>query len=110
MEGLLRDLAIDRPDQVWCADITYIPISQGFFYLVAVMDWATYHTTRQRPATAANQLDYVFASRGLPPKRAGVPPHDPEDVDDRRSVDRGAGVMVLQARVDAGAHTFATWG
>ena len=27
-------------DQVWCADITYIPVSDGFFYLVAVMDWA----------------------------------------------------------------------
>ena len=40
---LLRDLAIDRPDQVWCADITYIPVSQGFFYLVAVMDWASRH-------------------------------------------------------------------
>ena len=38
---LLRDLVIDRPDQVWCADITYLPVSQGFFYLVAVMDWAS---------------------------------------------------------------------
>ena len=40
---LLRDLTIDRPDQVWCADITYIPVSDGFFYLVAVMDWASRH-------------------------------------------------------------------
>ncbi len=38
---LLRDLVIDRPNQVWCADITYIPIREGFLYLVAVMDWAT---------------------------------------------------------------------
>jgi putative transposase len=36
---LLRDLAIDRPNQVWCADITYIPMAKGFVYLVAVMDW-----------------------------------------------------------------------
>lgn len=36
---LLRDLAIDRPNQVWCADITYIPLAKGFVYLVAVMDW-----------------------------------------------------------------------
>ena len=28
-----------RADHVWCADITYIPVTQGFFYLVAVMDW-----------------------------------------------------------------------
>ena len=36
---LLRDLFIDRPNQVWCADITYIPMAKGFVYLVAVMDW-----------------------------------------------------------------------
>jgi len=36
---LLRDLTIGRPDQVWCADITYIPMQRGFLYLVAVMDW-----------------------------------------------------------------------
>src|SRR5271165_2221848 len=36
---LLRDLTIDRPNQVWCADITYIPLAKGFVYLVAVMDW-----------------------------------------------------------------------
>jgi putative transposase len=36
---LLRGLAIDRPNQVWCADITYIPMAKGFVYLIAVMDW-----------------------------------------------------------------------
>jgi putative transposase len=36
---LLREIAIDRPNQVWCADITYIPIGRGFVYLVAIMDW-----------------------------------------------------------------------
>jgi putative transposase len=36
---LLRGLAIARPNQVWCADITYIPMAKGFVYLVAVMDW-----------------------------------------------------------------------
>jgi len=36
---LLKNLAIDRPNQVWCADITYIPMKQGWVYLVAVMDW-----------------------------------------------------------------------
>ncbi|MBK1660592.1 IS3 family transposase [Paracraurococcus ruber] len=38
---LLRDMAIDRPNQVWCVDITYLPMRRGFLYLVAVMDWAT---------------------------------------------------------------------
>src|SRR3954453_22587664 len=36
---LLRDLAIDRPNQAWATDITYIPMSKGFLYLVAIMDW-----------------------------------------------------------------------
>ena len=38
---LLRGLDIDRTDQVWCADITYIPMRRGFLYLVAIMDWAS---------------------------------------------------------------------
>jgi putative transposase len=36
---LLRNLTIDRPNQVWAADITYIPMRRGFVYLVAVVDW-----------------------------------------------------------------------
>lgn len=36
---LLRHLAIERPNQVWCADVTYIPMRRGFLYLVAIMDW-----------------------------------------------------------------------
>ncbi len=38
---LLRKLAIERPNHVWCADITYLPMRRGFLYLVAIMDWAT---------------------------------------------------------------------
>jgi putative transposase len=38
---LLRKLAIMRPNQVRCSDITYIPVKKGFLYLVAIMDWAT---------------------------------------------------------------------
>ena len=37
---LLRNLVIDRPDKVWCADITYIPMRRGFLYLVAIMERA----------------------------------------------------------------------
>lgn len=38
---LLRGMAIDRPDQVWATDISYIPMRKGFLYLMAIMDWAT---------------------------------------------------------------------
>ena len=38
---LLRHMVIDRPNQVWAADITYVPIGQGFLYLVAIIDWAS---------------------------------------------------------------------
>jgi putative transposase len=36
---LLRNLVIDRPNQAWSTDITYIPMAKGFVYLVAAMDW-----------------------------------------------------------------------
>lgn len=38
---LLNDLKIERPNQVWCSDITYIPMRRGFLYLMAIMDWST---------------------------------------------------------------------
>jgi len=41
---LLRNLKIDRPNQVWAMDITYIPMARGFVYLVAVVDWYTRRT------------------------------------------------------------------
>ncbi len=38
---LLRHLVIDRPNQVWATDITFLPMARGFVYLVAIIDWAT---------------------------------------------------------------------
>jgi putative transposase len=38
---LLRNLTIDRPNQVWATDLTYVPMKRGFVYLVAILDWAT---------------------------------------------------------------------
>lgn len=54
---LLRDLVVDRPNQVWCADITYIPMRRGFLYLVAVMDWATRKVLAWR---VSNTMDVEF--------------------------------------------------
>lgn len=54
---LLKGLAIERPDHVWCADITYIPVRRGFLYLVAIMDWATRHVLAWR---LSNTMDSRF--------------------------------------------------
>jgi putative transposase len=51
---LLRDLEIDRPNQVWCADITYIPMRRGFLYLVAIMDWASRKVLAWRVSNTIN--------------------------------------------------------
>ena len=48
---LLREMTIDQPNQVWCADITYIPMRRGFLYLVAIMDWHTRHVLSWRLST-----------------------------------------------------------
>jgi putative transposase len=54
---LLKGMAIDRPNRVWCADITYIPVQRGFLYLVAIMDWATRHVLSWR---LSNTMDASF--------------------------------------------------
>ena len=59
---LLRNLAVDRANQVWCADITYIPVSRGFLYLVAIMDWATRHVLSWR---LSNTMDAAFCVDAL---------------------------------------------
>ena len=59
---LLRDITIDRPNQVWAADITYIPMSRGFMYLVAVMDW---HSRKVLSFRLSNTLDADFCVEAL---------------------------------------------
>jgi putative transposase len=59
---LLRELAIDRPNQVWCADITYISMRRGFMYLVAVMDWATRRVLSWR---VSNSMEADFCIEAL---------------------------------------------
>jgi len=59
---LLRELAISRANQVWCADITYIPVQRGFLYLVAIMDWATRHVLAWR---LSNSMDARFCIEAL---------------------------------------------
>ena len=59
---LLRDIVVDRPNQVWCSDITYLPLRRGFLYLVAVMDWYSRHVLSWR---LSNSMDVEFCLAAL---------------------------------------------
>ncbi len=59
---LLRNLTVNRPNQVWCADITYIPLDKGHMYLVAVMDW---HSRYVLSWALSNSLDSSFCVEAL---------------------------------------------
>jgi putative transposase len=68
---LLRDVRIERPDQVWSTDITYVPLARGFMYLAAIIDWFSRYVIAWR---LSNTLDGSFCldmldealSRGRP--------------------------------------------
>ena len=59
---LLRGMTIDQPNQVWAADITYIPMGRGFLYLVAVIDWASRAVLSWR---LSNTMDVSFCVDAL---------------------------------------------
>jgi len=59
---LLRDLNIKHANQVWCADITYIPLSKGFMYLVVIMDWFSRYVLSWE---LSNTLDTIFCLNAL---------------------------------------------
>ena len=59
---LLRGVTIDRPGQVWCTDVTYLPMASGFLYLVAVMDW---YSRRVLAWRVSNTIDTAFCVEAL---------------------------------------------
>jgi putative transposase len=69
---LLKDLIIDRPNQVWATDLTYIPMKRGFVYLVAIIDWATRKVLAHRtsismtPDFCIEALEEAIAKYGPP--------------------------------------------
>lgn len=69
---LLKDLIIDRPNQVWCADITYLPMARGFLYLVAIMDW---HSRKVLAWRLSNTMTADFCVEALDEalRRFGTP-------------------------------------
>ena len=68
---LLRGVAVERPDHVWCADITYVPVRGGSCTLVAVMDWATRFVLSWR---LSNTLDAAFRVAALDDALGGGAP------------------------------------
>lgn len=69
---LLRNLKVDRPNQVWCADITYLPLRRGYMYLVAVMDWHTRAVLSWRLSNTM-EADYCVDALNEALSRYGVP-------------------------------------
>lgn len=59
---LLKGKAINRPNQVWATDITYVPMEKGFGYLVAIMDW---HSRKVLSWRLSNTLDADFCVQAL---------------------------------------------
>ncbi len=59
---LLRAMEITRANQVWCTDVTYLPMAKGFCYLVAIMDWASRRVLAWR---LSNTLDVSFCINAL---------------------------------------------
>jgi putative transposase len=59
---LLRGLKISAPNEVWCADITYVPMRRGYMYLVAVMDWFSRYVLSWE---LSNSLEATFCLEAL---------------------------------------------
>ena len=90
---LLEGLEISGPDQVWCSDITYVPMAYGFMYLVAVMDWWSRYVLAWE---LSNSLDSEFCirawTRRWPAGGTADLQHRPGQPVHQRSVSGGGGV------------------
>ena len=67
----LNGLEITQPDQVWCADISYLPMRQGFMYLVAIMDWYSRYVLAWE---ISNTLETTFCLTALEGALQGARP------------------------------------
>ena len=78
---LLRKMAIDRPNKVWSADITFVPVKNGFLYLVAIMDWATRRVLSWR---LSNTMHADFCVEAL---NEAIAKHGPPEI---KNTDQGS--------------------
>jgi putative transposase len=69
---LLKNLTIDRPNQAWATDLTYVPMKRGFVYLMAIIDWATRRVLAHRVSISmtadfcVEALEEAIAKYGAP--------------------------------------------
>ena len=80
---LLRNVQITQPNQVWAADITYLPMARGFLYLVAIMDWRSRYVVSWRLSNTPRSGSGAGSGsrllrRGAGPRPAGGVQHRPE--------------------------------
>src|SRR2546430_2760829 len=75
---LLRNLTVDRPNQVWASDISYIPMRRGFVYLVAIIDWATRRVLAHRVSISMTADFCVEALEEATAKYVG---HEPRELE-----------------------------
>ncbi len=89
---LLRNMIIDRPNQVWCADITFVPVRHGFLYLVAIMDWVTRKVLSWR---LSNTMHADFCVEALKEAIARFGPPDIMNTDQGSQFTGSAWIMAL---------------
>ena len=92
---LLRDLRVERANQVWASDICYIPMAKGFMYLVAIMDW---HTRRVLSWRVSNTLDSEFCVEALEEALERFGPPEIFNTDQGAQFTSAAFTKVLKAR------------
>ncbi|MEZ5985235.1 MAG: IS3 family transposase [Hyphomonas sp.] len=94
---LLRKMQIDRPNQVWCADITFVPVKNGFLYLVAIMDWATRKVLSWR---LSNTMHADFCVEAL---NEAVAKHGPPEIMNTDQGSQFTGSAWITTLTEAGA-------
>ena len=115
---LLRGVKVERPDHVWCADLTYIPVSQGYLYLVAVMDWASRFVLSWRLSNTMDSrmcIEALEVMHALRKGQAGPFVLEGGIVGEAKLVERvraafglGPCALTVAARGDHGSHGVAT--
>jgi len=93
---LLREVQITRPNHVWCADVTYIPLQRGFLYLVAVMDWAS---RKVLSWCLSNTLEASFCVEAL---EEAVERYGPPEIFNTDQGSQFTGIDFTEALKDAG--------